>query len=133
MNRSGGAVMRAVAHFGLAEPGSLLVVYDDLDLPFGRLRLRGAGGAGGHRGLSDIQHALERSDMPRLRVGIGHPGPEGDVVDYVLSPFSAAETAALGPLLGRGADALDDILRHGVAAAMNRVNAPPEGLTPTDA
>ncbi len=125
MNRSGRAVAWAAAHYGLADAGELLELDDDLDLPFGRLRLRAGGGAGGHRGLDDIQRVLERNDMPRLRVGIGHPGPGGDVVDYVLSPFSASETAALGELLTRGADALDAILRHGVAAAMNRVNAPP--------
>lgn len=125
MNRSGRAVVRALVHFGIADPEQLLVVYDDLDLPFGRLRLRPSGGAGGHRGLGDIQARLERHDFPRLRVGIGRPAEADEVIDHVLSPFSPDESRALGVVLERGVTALEDVLRNGTRAAMNRVNAPP--------
>ncbi len=125
MNRSGRAVADAVAHFGIADPEHLLVVYDDLDLPLGRLRLRPAGGAGGHRGLGDIQAWLGREDFPRLRVGIGRPDDATEVIDYVLSPFSPAEEAQLAETLERGVEAIEDVLQSGTRAAMNRVNAPP--------
>jgi PTH1 family peptidyl-tRNA hydrolase len=125
MNRSGRAVARALEHFGVADPEHLLVVYDDLDLPLGRLRLRPGGGAGGHRGLGDIQAWLGREDFPRLRVGIGRPADSGEVIDYVLSAFSPAELTQLPETLARGVDAIEDILRSGTRAAMNRVNAPP--------
>lgn len=125
MNRSGRAVAHAIERFAIEDPGDLLVVLDDLDLPFGRLRLRPSGGAGGHRGLADIQGVLGREDFPRLRIGIGRPASSGDVVDFVLSPFSPDEARTLGAIHERGADAIDLALTEGPRAAMNRVNATP--------
>lgn len=123
MNRSGRAVEAALAAHPLDPASDLLVVYDDLDLPFGRLRLRPSGGAGGHNGLSDIQECLGRSDFARLRFGIGRPPAGVETVAYVLAPFSEAEAAALGDRLDAACDAIELALAEGVARAMNRVNA----------
>ncbi|MEB2344049.1 MAG: aminoacyl-tRNA hydrolase [Deltaproteobacteria bacterium] len=124
MNRSGQAVVAAVDALPLGDlASSLVVVYDDLDLPFGRLRVRPGGGAGGHNGLADIQERLGRSDFPRVRFGIGRPPAGADPVDYVLAPFDAEQRAALDAHVGRAADAVEAILVEGVARAMNRHNA----------
>jgi peptidyl-tRNA hydrolase, PTH1 family len=126
MNRSGQALLAATTEFALADIGSdLVVVYDDLDLPFGRLRIRPGGGAGGQKGLADIQNRLGRNDFPRLRFGIGRPPSGEDPVDYVLAPFDAAQQAGLADVLERAADAIEAILTDGVALAMNRFNASP--------
>lgn len=123
MNRSGRAVAAALQAFPLLDPRSdLLIVIDDLDLPFGRLRLRPAGGAGGHNGLASVLEAVGDRAVPRLRVGIGRPPPERDPVEYVLSPFDAAEQRALPALLVRAAEAVEEALAHGIAAAMTAVN-----------
>jgi len=140
MNRSGEAVGDALEGLGLAHPGrELLVVYDDLDLPFGRLRLRPVGGSGGHRGMTDVMAHLaamghgEGGAFPRLRVGIGRPPAGADPVAWVLAPFAPAERARLPGLLDAGAAAVEAVLREGVEAAMNRVNRPPtEDATPGD-
>jgi PTH1 family peptidyl-tRNA hydrolase len=126
MNRSGQSVVAALDALPLEDPAQdLVVVYDDLDLPFARLRVRPAGGAGGHNGLGDVQERLGRSDFPRLRFGIGRP-PEGeDPVDYVLAPFSAEESEALPAALDRAVDALESLLGEGVRLAMDRFNRSP--------
>ncbi len=127
MNRSGEAVAQAVAELGVDDvAGDLLVVFDDVDLPFGRLRLRPAGGAGGHRGLADVTLRLERSDFARLRFGVGRPAQEQETADYVLEPFSAGEQSVLPEHIDRAARALEAALRHGVAAAMNEFNRDPD-------
>jgi len=127
MNRSGEAVAAAIEMHPLDPASELLVVYDDLDLPFGRLRLRPGGGAGGHNGLADIGERLARSDFPRLRFGIGRPPAGVDPIDHVLAPWSADESAALDVRLDAACDAIELALTEGVARAMNRVNpASPE-------
>lgn len=124
MNRSGQSVVAAVDALPLGDlTTDLLVVYDDLDLPFGRLRLRPGGGAGGHNGLADVQARLGRSDFPRLRFGIGRPPAGEDPVDYVLAPFDAEQRALLDARVELAADAIEAVLSEGVAAAMNRFNA----------
>lgn len=125
MNRSGGAVAAAIAAYSLDPAADLIVVYDDLDLPFGRLRLRPSGGAGGHNGLSDIQEQLGRSDFARLRFGIGRPPAGEDPIDHVLAPWTGAEAARLGDHIEAACDAIELALREGVTHAMNRVNAAP--------
>ena len=123
MNASGRAVERALEALAPLDPSlDLLVVYDDLDLPFGRLRIRPGGGAGGHRGLADIQERLGRGDFARLRFGIGRPPPGGDPVDYVLASFDPDEAAALPERIDAAADALETMLGEGVATAMNQFN-----------
>jgi len=124
MNLSGQAVLAAVDALPIGDLASdLVVVYDDLDLPFGRLRVRPGGGAGGHNGLADIQERLGRSDFPRVRFGIGRPPPGEDPVEYVLAPFAAEQRAALDARIALAADAIEAILAEGVAIAMNRFNA----------
>lgn len=125
MNRSGEAVGEAVEALGLA-PEALLVVFDDVDLPFGRLRLRPSGGAGGHRGLADVLARLGTHDVPRLRFGVGRPPDDGDTKDHVLAGFSADERERLPDLLGRASEAAAVALREGVLSAMNRFNRDPE-------
>jgi PTH1 family peptidyl-tRNA hydrolase len=133
MNASGAGVAEAVASLPVEDPArDLLVVFDDADLPFGRLRLRPGGSDGGHRGLRDVLAILGRLDVPRLRFGIGRPQQERDTaqprpkrgtVDWVLAPFSAEEERDLPALLDRAAHAIETFLAEGVAAAMNRFNA----------
>jgi PTH1 family peptidyl-tRNA hydrolase len=123
MNRSGGSVAEAVGDLEIDPGRDLLVVFDDADLPFGRLRLRGHGGDGGHNGLGDVLTWLETREVPRLRVGIGRPEGPMDTRDWVLGGFSPDEEAALPDLLRRAADAIDCFAAEGVVAAMNRFNA----------
>lgn len=125
MNRSGESVRAAVAGWPQLLPErDLLIVYDDLDLPTGRLRLRPGGGAGGHRGMTDVVRALDTTAIPRLRFGIGHPGDRSAVVDWVLEPFRPEEEAEILPgALERAADAVECVLREGLPAAMDRFNA----------
>jgi peptidyl-tRNA hydrolase, PTH1 family len=122
MNESGRAVAAALDAHPLDPATELLVAYDDLDLPFGRLRLRPAGGAGGHNGLGDIQQRLGRSDFARLRFGIGRPPPGVDPIDYVLAAWTGDEAAALPGRVEAACDAIELAFADGVARAMNRVN-----------
>jgi len=127
MNLSGEAVVQAVSALGLADVASdLVVVFDDVDLPFGRLRLRPAGGAGGHRGLADVIERLTRNDFARLGFRVGRPAPEQDTKGHVLEAFSAAEQVALPDHLARAARALEAALFAGVSAAMNEFNRDPD-------
>ena len=127
MNESGRAIRAALDWYRL-EPSQLLVVVDDMDLPFGRLRLRAAGSAGGHNGLrSTIQH-LGTQAFARLRIGIGAPAPEPQerrerTVGHVLGRFSAAERPALEAVLDEVAAGIDLIRRQGIERAGNRLNA----------
>lgn len=124
MNESGRSVAAALGRLPVGDPAAeLLVVLDDADLPFGRLRLRPSGGDGGHNGLADVLARLGRSDVPRLRFGIGRPAVAMETADFVLARFSPEEEAALGAHLGRAGDAVECFLREGLAAAMNRFNA----------
>lgn len=123
MNRSGGSVADAWHGLGLEDPADLLVVFDDVDLPFGRLRLRPSGSSGGHRGLEDIIACLERDDFPRLRFGVGRPGDEQtETRDHVLLSFDRAEERALGGHIARASDALGVALGEGIGRAMNEFN-----------
>ncbi len=121
MNDSGEAVAPLVRHYGVAL-GDLLVVYDDLDLPLGKLRLRARGGSGGHKGVESILAHLGTTEVPRLRLGIGRPAV-GDPVDYVLSDWPPDELAIMDDAYGRAVDAIDCFVREGIVAAMNRYNA----------
>lgn len=120
VNLSGLAVGALVRRYRLPL-GNLLVIYDDLDLPLGSLRLRPGGSAGGHKGMKSIIAALGTEGFPRLRVGIGRP-PDGDQVGYVLSDFTSEELPTLGPLRERVAQAVECALTLGLIAAMNQFN-----------
>ena len=125
MNRSGTALLALLERWPELDPRTdLLVVYDDLDLPTGRIRLRPSGGGGGHRGIGDILLELDTKEIPRLRFGVGHPGSAGDVIDWVLAPFAVEEEAtALPAALERAADAIERTIRDGVTAAMGQFNS----------
>ncbi len=123
MNLSGRAV-QPLARFYKVPPEHMLVVYDDLDLPFGAIRLREKGGAGGHNGMRSIIEQIGTGDFPRLRVGIGRPPGRMDPAAFVLRDFDASEQAGLPDVLDRAAQAIETFITQGVAAAMNRYNAP---------
>jgi PTH1 family peptidyl-tRNA hydrolase len=123
MNRSGIAVAEALSSLPVADSlEDLLIVVDDLDLPFGRLRIRPRGSSAGHRGLEDIVEQIGSSDFPRLRFGIGRPEAEDGAVDWVLDAFSKAEEAALEERIPVAAEAVGSILIDGVVPSMNRYN-----------
>jgi len=124
MNASGESVSAAARFFKVA-PEDLLVLHDELDLPFGRLQLKRGGGTGGHNGLESLVEQLGTTDFARLRFGIGKPqGPNAKerVVGHVLHDFSSEEKAALEPLLERSVDMARAWVSLGLAEAMNRHN-----------
>jgi len=129
MNRSGVAVAALLKLFSLA-PENLLVIYDDLDLPLGRIRLRPGGGSGGHKGVASIIALLKNEGFPRLRVGVGRPATGEDEVDYLLSPFTPQEERKILQSVLTAADAIEVFLSKGLEEAMNRFNAPPAGERP---
>nr|PZN45515.1 MAG: aminoacyl-tRNA hydrolase [Bacillota bacterium] len=121
MNLSGQSVA-AAARWYKVEPQQVLVIYDDLDLPLGTLRLRLKGSSGGHNGVRSIIEHLGTEEFPRIRVGIGRPAAGESVVDWVLSPFTEEEKPVIAAAVERAAEALDTALRLGFVAAMNRYN-----------
>ena len=122
MNDSGRSVQAAAAFYKRA-PEDVLVVHDELDLPFADLKLKIGGGDAGHRGLRSVSAALGPA-YARLRVGIGRPPPgfAGTPADFVLRAFAPAEQAALSTLVERAVDAAELVVRSGIAAAMNQIN-----------
>ena len=123
MNRSGAAVapLRALPDFDPSQ--QLLILVDDVALPVGRFRLRGAGSAGGHNGLKSIEGVLQRQDYARLRIGVG-PAPPGldDLADFVLDEFTAEERDTITQLLDPMCEAIEAWLQDGIEMAMNRFN-----------
>lgn len=118
MNLSGACVFGWLQDLGLGHQ-DIIIVCDDLDGDFGRLRLRKSGGDGGHRGLRSLIETLGTKKFIRLKVGIGRPPQGVDPRDYVLSPFLDEESEALARLIAQAADCLEALLIHGVAYAMN--------------
>jgi len=123
VNRSGQAVGR-LARWHKVPPQQILVVYDELDLPLGRLRLRPEGGAGGHNGMRSIIEALGTQQFPRLRVGIDRPPGQMDPADYVLHPFSKEEGEIVALVIDQAVAAVEAWLEEGIVAAMDRFNRP---------
>lgn len=124
MNHSGYSLAPA-ARFYKVEPREVLVIHDELDLPFGRLMLKQGGGTGGHRGLTHIIEAWGEEGFARLRLGIGKPSGQGAkerVTQHVLSPFNPEEQKLWPELLARAADAAECWASQGLAVAMNRYN-----------
>ncbi len=118
MNLSG----EALASVPGIDPVVLLVIFDDISLPLGRLRIREKGGSGGHKGLESVVDHLGTGTFARLRLGIGSP-PEGvDWADFVLSPFPDRERALADEMVGRAADALELIVASGLGEAMQVYN-----------
>src|SRR5689334_18718089 len=120
MNESGGPVAGLVRFYKISLD-RLVVVHDELDLPFGALRLKRGGGDGGHNGLRSISSALGR-DYLRVRVGIGRPPGRQDPADYVLRDFSSTERKELEFLFDRAADAVESVIGEGLETAQNRFN-----------
>jgi PTH1 family peptidyl-tRNA hydrolase len=123
MNESGRSVQPAAAFFKIA-PANVLVVHDELDLPFGEVRLKVGGGHAGHNGLRSIISHLGTPDFARLRVGIGRPpkGFRGEVADYVLAGFDGDERMRLGDIVKASVDAVLDVAERGLTPATNRLN-----------
>jgi PTH1 family peptidyl-tRNA hydrolase len=125
MNVSGQAVARVAGFWkiGLAET---IVVHDELDVPFDRMKLGAGGGPGGHNGIKSLISSLGDPGFARVRVGIGRPAPGRDSADWVLSDFSRAEAALLPDVIARAADAVETIVKDGLTTAMNRFNGKPK-------
>ncbi|MBI4307544.1 MAG: aminoacyl-tRNA hydrolase [Chloroflexi bacterium] len=122
MNESGRAVA-PVARFYRISLSDLLVIYDDLDLPVGKVRIRPGGSSAGHRGVQSIIEALGSEEFPRIRVGIGRPEERGqDAVSYVLGGFTAQEEDAIQKVVERVSEAVLVLVQEGLDKAMNRFN-----------
>lgn len=121
MNRSGEAVAHYVRELQLGCQ-DVLVIFDDISLPVGVVRLRKKGGAGGHNGVQDIIDHLGTSEFPRLRFGVGDDFARGEQVDYVLSPFSPSEEETVKESVTHATDAVLSFLHEGIDIAMNRFN-----------
>lgn len=122
MNRSGQAIVPLVRYYKIPLE-NMLIVYDDIDLPFGLIRIRPSGGAGGHNGLASIINQLGTNIFPRMRVGIGRPPGKQNAASYVLKNFSASETDVLEIILEKSCEAITVFLQDGIEAAMNRFNS----------
>jgi PTH1 family peptidyl-tRNA hydrolase len=129
MNDSGESVGPCVAFYKMPLE-RMLVVCDDINLPFGRLRFRRSGSDGGHNGLKSIILALNNVDFPRLRVGIGRSG--ADAIDHVIGAFNKDEESVLPEIIARAADGVETFLGHGPDAAIAAVNAFGGGLADTE-
>jgi len=123
MNLSGESVAPLVRRFGIDDPRSLVIVHDELDLPFGTVRVKIGGGLAGHNGLRSIKSHLHDDGFVRLRVGVGKPSSKDQGADHVLRRLGKADRAALDLAVVEAADAVELIVAEGPDAAMNRVNA----------
>ena len=129
MNLSGHSVSRLVKKLKI-QPGDILVIHDDLDLPRGKIRLRQGGGSGGHKGIESIIAELQSQDFPRLRVGIGRPDETGgatetseaDIVAYVLSDFTPGEKQDISRVIPEVSKAIVCFITEGITIAMSRYN-----------
>lgn len=121
MNRSGLAFLELANRLEL-KPAQFLVVYDDLDLPLGTIRIRPRGSSGGHRGLQSIIEQASTTEIPRLRIGIRPDGEYGDAAGFVLAPFTAEEETLFQQTLAMAVEAFSLLLQDGLAAAMCRYN-----------
>jgi len=121
MNASGDAVRLLAASFSLTAH-QLIVIHDDLDLPFGRIRIKEKGGHGGHKGIQSIIHAVGSGGFRRVKIGIGRPPGGIDAADYVLQPFDRTERQSLGEVAAAAQQAVELLLQEGLPAAMNRYN-----------
>ena len=119
MNVSGGPVS-ALARFYDIEPGRIIAVHDEIDIPFNTVKLKLGGGEGGHNGLRDISRAIATKDYLRVRVGVGRPPGRMDTADYVLKDFSGGEKKELPFLIDSAADAVEALVRDGLPAAQQQ-------------
>jgi PTH1 family peptidyl-tRNA hydrolase len=129
MNLSGLAVRELVQEYEADAAKDLIVIYDELDLPLGSIRIRERGGAAGHKGMTSIQGALGTEEVLRVRLGIAPEREVSDASRYVLSQFRKSQYELLDQVLDTAADAVETILKEGPSAAMNRFNRRPETAT----
>jgi PTH1 family peptidyl-tRNA hydrolase len=120
MNESGRSV-RLAASFYNVPPEHVVVIYDDVNLPVGYLRIRASGSDGGHNGMKSILYHLQSDAFPRIRIGVGTP-PDGEMADWVLSGFSVPERKIINETVERACGAAETLVTHGVIEAMNRYN-----------
>lgn len=123
MNTSGGPVSALLKYYSLPAD-RLIIVHDELDIPFDTVRLKQGGGHGGHNGIRDVAKATDNAAFTRVRVGIGRPTGRQDAADFVLKDFSGTERQALPSLLSDAADAIEEIVSHGIVAAQQRFHSP---------
>jgi PTH1 family peptidyl-tRNA hydrolase len=121
MNVTGAPLKGLLRHYQLT-PDDLILVHDDLDLEPGRLRIKQAGGHGGHNGLKSVIETLGTSQFVRVKIGIGRPAPGQDSADYVLETVTKEELEVIEPCLERAVDALEVLIHRGIEAAMNQFN-----------
>lgn len=131
MNLSGNSVAALLEEYGLSA-GDMIVLYDDLALPLGTIRIRERGSSGGHNGVKSISGVLGAEEWLRIRIGVGKQTPAGEPVraggkDYLLSPMRKQELAVMDEVLDRAAQAVEAVLGKGVLAAMNEFNGAPKG------
>lgn len=122
MNESGFAIRACMDWYGM-EPSQLLVIYDDMDLELGRLRIREKGSAGGHNGMKSIIAHVGTSCFSRVRIGIGKPKYDGKTISHVLSPFGSEEVKIVSDAVMMGVDAVREIILNGVIEAQSKFNA----------
>lgn len=123
MNLSGGPVSKLAAFFDVPAE-RVIIVHDELDIPFDSIKLKAGGGHGGHNGVRDVQKALGTADFVRVRVGIGRPPGRQDPADWVLDPFGAAERKDLPVLVADAADAVELVVDEGLIAAQQKHHSP---------
>ena len=121
MNLSGEAVKLAGGFYKIP-PERILVLYDDVSLPLGKLRIRASGSAGGHNGIKNIIAHLGTDAFPRIKVGVGAPQQEDGLVDWVIGSFTAAERKVVDAAIDKALDAAECVIEHGVSEAQNRFN-----------
>lgn len=122
MNLSGDSVRALVDYYKIDPEHELIVIYDDVSLDVGRIRIRAKGSAGGHNGVKDIIAKLGTNVFPRIKMGVGSKAEGWDLADHVLSRFSKKDNETMRSMLGEGADACRDIITLGIQEAMNRHN-----------
>jgi PTH1 family peptidyl-tRNA hydrolase len=128
MNRSGGPVSSILNFYKIA-PAQMLVAHDEIDLPSGTVRLKEGGGHGGHNGMRDLIAALG-DGFWRLRIGVGHPGAKGEVVDFLLTHAGKDEQRIIDETVVVGADAIEEMLRSSAQIAMNKFHSRPAKAGP---
>ena len=121
MNDSGDCVGAMARYFDIA-PEDVIVIYDDFDLPLGRLRIRKSGSAGTHNGMKSLVAHLDTQAFPRVRIGMGHPAPGEDIINFVLATPSKADRAVLAQVLEAAADAVEMMVTGDVDGAMRKAN-----------
>ncbi|MDO4744635.1 MAG: aminoacyl-tRNA hydrolase [Clostridia bacterium] len=122
MNLSGESIREFKAWYK-AEDAEIIIIYDDVSLPVGKMRIRPKGSAGGHNGMKSIIYQLNTDMFPRIKIGVGSPeNPDYDLADYVLGKFSKDEVKALVPMAIKAAEAVGEIIKNGVEKAMAMFN-----------